>query len=295
MRRFSFLAIALAALVAAPTVAGRQQDPVAFRATADVVMVDVTVRSGRTAVTGLTPRDFVLLDNGVAQQIDGTTIEQVPVDLTLILDVSDSTSEYIEDFKARAQTINRMLRPGDRVRLLGVASEVTEVFPFRASGTPLPVESLRTRPGTSINDALLLSLVRAPDPGRRQLIVTFTDAIDTTSVSSASDVKTVAREARAVLHIALFGTSSEHDGAIQMLRAAAEATGGDMYAPETFGNAIDAFKQVFEDFRHSYVLRYVPHGVRAEGWHDLKVTLANPGDRRYTISARKGYVGGANK
>lgn len=295
MKRLRVLTIVLGPLVLMPAVFGRQQDPVAFRAAADVVMVDVSVRAGRSAVTGLTPKDFVLLDNGVAQQIDGTTIEQVPVDLTLILDVSDSTSPYIDDFKARAQTINRMLRPGDRVRLVGVAADVKEVFPFRAGGAPLPVEALRTRPGTSINDALLLSLVRAPDPGRRQLIVTFTDAIDTTSVSSASDVKTVAREARAVLHIALFGTTSEHDGAIQTLRAAAEDTGGDMYSPETFSNAVDAFKQVFEDFRHSYVLRYVPHDVRAEGWHDLTVTLANPGDRRYTISARKGYVGGAGK
>lgn len=291
MTRRRLCAIAACTTLAASTMAGRQQDPVAFRAITDGVMVDVTVRSGRTAVTGLTAKDFVLLDNGVRQEIDGTSIEQVPVDLTLILDVSDSTTQYIDDFKARAQTINRMLRPGDRVRLVAVASDVKEVFPFRAGGAPLPVETLRSRPGTSINDALLLSLVRAPEPGRRQLIVAFTDGIDTASVSSASDVEAVAREARAVLHIALFG-GAEGDGAVRLLRAAADQTGGDVYASETFSNAVDAFKQVFEDFRHSYVLRYMPRGVKAEGWHDLTVSLANPGDRRYTISARKGYVGG---
>ena len=292
MTRVRLFAIATGALLAASTLAGRQQDPVAFRSLTDLVMVDVTVRSGRTAVTGLTPADFVLLDNGVPQKIDGTTIEQVPVDLTLILDISDSTAPFIEDFKARAQTVNRMLRPGDRVRLVAVSSEVREVFPFRASGAPLPVDHLRSLPGTSINDALLLSLVRAPDPGRRQLIVTFTDGIDTSSVSSAADVAMVAREARAVLHIALFGGSAERDSVVRMLRSAAEQTGGDLYAPETFSNAVDAFKQVFEDFRHSYVLRYLPSGVRVEGWHELTVSLANPGNRRYTISARKGYVGG---
>ena len=292
MMRHRLLPIAIGSMLAAATLVARQQAPVTFRATTDLVMVDVTVRSGRTAVTGLTPADFVLLDNGVAQKVDGTTIEQVPVDLTLILDVSDSTSPFIDDFKSRAQTINRMLRVGDRVRLVAVASEVREVFPFRASGAALPVEALRSLPGTAINDALLLSLARASDPGRRQLIVTFTDAFDTSSVSSPSDVAAIAREASAVLHIALFGASAETDASIRLLRGAAEQTGGELYAPETFSNAVDAFKQVFEDFRHSYVLRYVPRGVRADGWHDLSVSLANPGDRRYTIRARKGYVGG---
>ena len=292
MMRHDLQAVAIVSTLAASTLVARQQDPATFRATANVVMVDVTVRSGRTAITGLTPADFLLLDNGVQQTIDGTSIEQVPVDLTLILDVSDSTSPFIDDFKARAQTINRMLRAGDRVRLVAVASDVREVFPFRAGGAPLPVEALRSRPGTAINDALLLSLVRAPDQGRRQLIVTFTDAVDTASVSNASDVAAVAREARAVLHIALFGSGGEGDGSIRLLRRAAQETGGEMYSPETFGNAIDAFKQVFDDFRHSYVLRYVPRGVRPDGWHELTVRLANPGDRRYSISARKGYVGG---
>jgi VWFA-related protein len=292
MTRALVSAIVTVATLGASPLVERQQDPAKFRSISEIVMVDVTVRSGRSTVTGLTPSDFVLLDNGVPQTIEATTIEQVPVDLTLILDVSDSTSPFIEDFKARAQTINRMLRPVDRVRLVAVASDVREVFTFRASGTPLPVEALRSRAGTSINDALLLSLVRAPDQGRRQLIVTFTDAVDTSSVSTPADVAAVAREARAVLHIALFGTTGEHDSAIRLLRAAAEETGGEMYAPDTFGSAVDAFKQVFEDFRHSYVLRYIPRGVRPDGWHDLTVRLANPGNRRYSISARKGYVGG---
>lgn len=284
-------ATVLGMIIAGVTVlAWRQDPPVAFRSRTDLVLVDVAVRYGKKPVKGMTTPDFVLRDNGVAQQIEATTIEQVPVDLTLILDVSDSTSPFIEDFKTRAQTINEMLRDGDRVRLIAVASQVLQIFPFRPGGSTLPVSGLRPLPGTSINDALALALVRGADQVRRQLIVTFTDAMDTSSVSNPADVVSIAREATAVLQVVLFGFGDTHAGA-RAFREAAEQTGGQAYPPGAFTTAIDAFAQIFEDFRHSYVLSYIPRGVKSEGWHDITVTMANPAASRFTVRAKKGYVG----
>ena len=52
-------------LAAAP-----QEPPRTFRATADVVSVEVSVRRDKRSVVGLTAADFDVLDNGVQQQID---------------------------------------------------------------------------------------------------------------------------------------------------------------------------------------------------------------------------------
>jgi len=290
------LAMAMAAMPAYKQPAARQESgaPQVFRATTDVVSVDVSVRAGGTAVTGLNSGDFELLDNGVPQRIEAVAIEEVPVDLTLILDTSSSTAGVIARFKANAQQVASMLRPDDRVRLITFSSTVTEVFPLQAGTDRLPVESLQARGGTALHDALLLALARRPDAGRRQLLVAFTDGVDTTSVVDAATVASVARRAECVLHLVL-STGYGTDGGIlppteRSLRAAAEATGGDLYRPGAFGDAVDAFREVFRDFRQSYVLQYAAQGVARGGWHEIKVRVTREG--RFTIRARKGYAGG---
>ena len=50
----------------------------------------------------------------------------------------------------------------------------------------------------------------------------------------------------------------------------------------------DAFVKAFDDFRTSYVLRYVLEGVPGPGWHDVAVRV--PG-RTYQIRASRGYFG----
>mgnify|MGYP006137767475 CR=1 FL=1 len=58
----------LAAFLAALTSLTPQQQT--FRATADMVIVDVSVRQGGQPVPGLATGDFVVLDNGVRQDIE---------------------------------------------------------------------------------------------------------------------------------------------------------------------------------------------------------------------------------
>ncbi|HUF23406.1 MAG TPA: hypothetical protein VMN81_04695 [Vicinamibacterales bacterium] len=72
-----------------------------------------------------------------------------------------------------------------------------------------------------------------------------------------------------------------------VLREAAEATGGALHVPGLFNSASSIFRKVFEDYRRSYLLRYTPEGVPREGWHDVVVTV--PAYPSYTVHARRGY------
>ena len=71
----------------AESAAGQQaappaQDPApVFRASADVVSVEASVRRDRRPVVGLTAADFTLLDNGVQQQITDVSYEKLPIDV----------------------------------------------------------------------------------------------------------------------------------------------------------------------------------------------------------------------
>jgi hypothetical protein len=64
------------------------QAPV-FRATTQVVTVQASVLQGKTPVEGLSPADFVLLDNGVRQRVEVMAVEATPLDVTLVFDENE--------------------------------------------------------------------------------------------------------------------------------------------------------------------------------------------------------------
>src|SRR5919112_32731 len=105
MRAAFHAAVTLAAIVVASAAPRGQapppQQPV-FRTGADVVSVDASVQRDRRPLTGLTAADFELLDNGVPQEISDVTYEKLPIDVTLLLDVSASVTGPILDELRRA-------------------------------------------------------------------------------------------------------------------------------------------------------------------------------------------------
>jgi len=80
----------LLSLVIAATASRPPQ--VTFRASVDLVRVDLlVVRDGRPVV-GLTRDDFEVQDNGVGQEIDQVSFEEVPIDVVLVFDASRSVA-----------------------------------------------------------------------------------------------------------------------------------------------------------------------------------------------------------
>src|SRR5438874_1324230 len=81
-------------LAAAPAIAagiaGLSAQERVFRSGVDGVTITVSVRSNNRPVAGLTGADFVLTDNGVEQELSTLAAENVPLDLTLLLDLSSS-------------------------------------------------------------------------------------------------------------------------------------------------------------------------------------------------------------
>jgi tetratricopeptide (TPR) repeat protein len=73
------------------------------------------------------------------------------------------------------------------------------------------------------------------------------------------------------------------------LKAGVDATGGGWHQTMllTEPSLTGTFREVFDDFRSSYVLRYTPQGVTRGGWHTIDVTV--PRAKGASVRARKGY------
>ncbi len=310
----------------APQTPASPQTPV-FRTAADLVTVGVAVRASGTPVGGLRAEDFVVLDNGVPQKIESITSEAVPADITVLVETGDDMQDYLGSVSNQLQKILALVQPADRVRVLAIDTYVTELLPLQRASDRPAVRALTGGGLTSAHDALAAALLQSSDPQRRQLIIAITDAVDSNSTLTAETVREIATQSSAELHIAyvtlgcecpplVYLTSAERLGAVAaqtggrrsrfwrpyhqspayrmthdfaVLKEAAVVTGGNAYLPGIFTDrtAAGIFKKVYDDYRHSYVIRYAPQGVKRDGWHELSVTL--PAYPNVEISARRGY------
>jgi VWFA-related protein len=296
-----------------------------FRSGVTGVVIPVSVRSGNKPVSGLTAADFELRDNGVVQALQDVSAEKIPVDLTLLLDLSSSVDgPMLQRLKMAVSDTAALLRSDDRIRLVAVSQALHEVFGFRAKAGAMPLEQLSAEGATSLYDGLAATMMRPTETGRRQLIVAFTDGRDSTSIIDEGAAKAIAQLSDAVVDIVVpiaaahggetrrlsqrAGGSPDSlagapnvsvngqgpagvapDGVPQVLSDLVAPTAGQVLALGTDESISRIFRTMLDDFRATYVLQYMPSGVDAPGWHDVDITVKKRG--KFDVRARNGYRG----
>jgi VWFA-related protein len=307
MRRLPILVWGLAATAwaAAPAGAVLQQEPrPTFRAGADVVAVEAAVRRDKRPVTGLKVSDFQLLDNGVAQQISDLNYERLPIDVSVVLDVSASvTGPVLEQLRQSVRRLKDDLGPRDRLKLVAFNMQIRRLADFEApaAATDSAFASLSGRGSSAIFDSVAVELAAPALEGRRQLIVLFTDGQDSSSITDPDAIFDVARRTTATIDIVLASTAPERSSASPFARSPGRPpiTIGRMYdqlARETGGlvvptapgeNLAATFRRTLADFRASYVLYFTPQGVDHTGSHTIDVRVKQDGA---DVRARRGYI-----
>jgi VWFA-related protein len=265
-----------------------------YHSVTSMVTVDVVVLRGRSPVTGLGAQDFALTDNGVPQRLESAAAAELPIDVSLAVDVSSSVIANLEAFKAEVRRFAKLLRPADRIRLVAFGTGVVEAVRMRPAGDALDLSALDVRGATSLNDALLYTLLWRPGERRRHLVIVLTDGIDTVSTMSGRGVVAAAARIEAVVHAILVPPAAEPASAWQRrsldaVRELAFNSGGRVHPLK---QAYNDFHRIVEDFRAGYILRYAPERVPADGLHKLSVTLNRPDAHRYVVRARKTYFAG---
>lgn len=161
-----------------------------FRTAADAVRVDVLVTSGNKPIGGLTTADFALTDNGVAQAIDLVAVEEIPFSMLLALDTSESMAgSPLADLKSAATAAVNAMRAGDRAAVVTFSEELRQRASWLPAGSGLTqaIENVRASGSTALFDAAFAALtLRDPEPGRRALVLFFSDGDDTSSWLPAS-------------------------------------------------------------------------------------------------------------
>jgi Ca-activated chloride channel homolog len=272
------------------TIAASPQTPT-FSSRLEVVRVDVLVTEDGRPVHGLKPADFDIRDEGVPQTVDIVSFEEIPLNVVLAMDISDSVSgDRLDHLRGASQAVLGRLTKTDQAGLVSFNNAV-EVRADLSHDTALVQSALdHVQPSgeTALVDGSYAAMVLAQSSGqdvRRGLVIVFTDGADTISWLTPERVLDASRRTDAVVYGVIVRSRSK----ASFLHELSDRTGGGMVEIDSTKDLADRFVAILDEFRQRYLVSYTPRGVSASGWHRLDVRVKG---RRVVVKARAGYLVG---
>ena len=224
-------------------------------------------RLSATFVKGLKREQFKLKEDGVAQRLTSFVGENIPLELVVATDVSDSMTEAMPTLKASVKAFLNALRPTDQVTLLAFNDNIFTVV--RRSTDPVArlkaVDRLAPWGGTALYDALLTGLnTVGKQPGRRALVV-FTDGEDQNSASTIKRVESRLETSDATIYTIGLGRSVKDKALAGILQHLAEMSGGRAFLIDRAAQLSQVFGDIVEELSNQYLLSYASSNEKRDG------------------------------
>jgi VWFA-related protein len=270
------------------SVGAAPQSP-AFTSKIEAVRVDVLVTDNGQPIRGLGRADFEVVDNGVPQQVELVSFDEIPLNVILALDMSDSVAgQRLEQLRGAGGGLLAALHKEDQSALV-TFSHAVQLGAKLTSDVAMVREALGEAHGTgqtALVDGTYAGIMVGESDAGRGLLIVFSDGVDTSSWLRADAVLDTAKRADVVV----YGVSVVSRLKPEFLREITSLTGGRMFEIEKTTNLAATFLGILDEFRHRYLVSYTPKGVAKDGWHKLEVRVKN---RRATVKARPGYLAGS--
>lgn len=291
MRRRAAACVVVAACLSGTVLGGQLPT---FRSSLELVRVDVSVTRAGQPVLALGPGDFEIRDNGVRQSVQQVLVEHVPLDLTLVLDISSSVEgEKLRRLVDAARQLVEGLSADDRVALVAFSHQVSLRQSLAAGVEAVmgDLSAMRASGATALNDAIFTALVQRELNLHRAVTVVFSDGVDNASWLSERQVVDLAVRGDEVVHVVAespyAGASGERSRPRRPLfDDLTRATAGHLWWVSDPSSLASAFVEILRDIRSRYLLVYEPRNTPGAGWHTLDVRLTRG---RGEVTARPGY------
>jgi len=266
-----------------------------FRSSVDMVGLTVTVTDARgREITGLTPDNFAVYEDGVQQQVSLFGSEKVPLDVALVIDTSSSMHAVHPVVKRGACALLGKLRDGDR----GLVVDVKQRIQIRGgldadlSHVVRSINSLSTDGSTALYDGLYMSLQefarerRQRPEIRRQALVVFSDGLNNASHVRFEDVSELARALDVTIYTIMLNDGQLSQAIardVHVARAAWEMraltldTGGRAFFPIKAGELAAIYDTIARELVNQYTLAYVAPPARPkQALRRISVSLLPP-------------------
>jgi len=291
----------LACLVVVPAQSQVGGQRPSFRATIDIVSLNVTVIDGANRyIVDLDQPDFSVFEDGVKQDIVFFTRRPQPIALSLLLDSSASMEDKLETLQIAAANFVRRLKPNDLAQVIDFDSRVSIRQGFTANQSELEgaIRQAVSGGSTSLHNAIYISLkelgkikAQNEEDVRRQALIVFSDGEDTSSLVSFEEVLDLAKRSETSIYtIALRGTETNTRGfreAEFIMRQLAQETGGRSFFPAKITDLDGVYSQIADELASQYTIGYTSKNPKSDGaFRRVVVQVARPG---VTPRTKRGY------
>jgi Ca-activated chloride channel homolog len=250
----------------------------------DLQPVEVQVKDAHgNDVSGLSAKDFTVLENGKPQKIAFFDAGKGPVSIVVLVDSSNSVSSdaNLGSAQAIAAQFMRMGHPGDEISAMDFTDQMGPFQHLTPEQLLNPsTVSLASAPssGSALYDAIASALCHLrSSKNPRQAIIVITDGIDQHSRISLQQLIGLVRSSRAQLFmIGLQSRSDFHfqghaasrltlisghdiDNPVFVFRSLMTESGAESFIPKSQTGLNEALKAVSSMLQSEYTLAYYPH------------------------------------
>jgi VWFA-related protein len=296
-----------------------------LRVDVPIVNLDVNVILDKTHqfVPGLKPANFLVLEDGVEQEVQTVRMAQTPITAVMLLEFAANSYAYIRDMQNASASFYHSLRPNDYVAVITFDMR-THILTDFTNDKDVVADSLRslmipTFNETNTFDALYETLDRTSRIEGRKYIILIGSGRDTFSKLTLDKILAKVKSTPNVTIFSIgtgalaaeLGDARGQVGAIgrmdtlqaqNQLKTFAEMTGGLYFNPMFQGALPDIFAQINDSIRNEYVITYRPTNTKNDGsYRKVKVLLVDNEGKplrmqdekqkpvKYSVIARDGY------
>ena len=285
----------------------QEQEQAPIQIGVNLVVIDATVKDKNGQIMDdLKKEDFEVREDGRQEKLGLFSRDELPVDLALVLDLSDSIGPFLGPLRDAANTTLAALKPQDQVALFTFATDAQLRVPLTTDKNKIAEEisSFQVGGATNINDGIFVAseyLLKNAPMGRHVIILISDDVGTSAGGEGTRDIVTETLAADATVYnlkIPGYNPSSTlfysamTPGLVD-IRKVTEQTGGEIFDVKNVASLTDTFGALIHRIKTRYTLGYYTMASGAEGKaHKLDVRLAPKFGKKggnYTLLAKSGF------
>jgi len=299
--------VALFGLIVLPSLArpqetspsqSRRGDEYTIRVNADSVVLHATVQNRNgILVSGLGKDNFQVYEDGVLQQIDYFSHEDIPVTVGLVVDNSGSMRPKRPEVIAAALAFARSSNPQDQMfvvnfnELVSLGLPADTPFTDQAAQLEVALSRIAADGETALYDAVAAALEHLKKGNQdKKVLIVISDGGDNASKHNLAQIMAMAGHPDAIIYTIGLFIAEDPDRNPGVLKRLAKDTGGEAFLPESVGEVLPICERIARDIRNQYTIAYAPANRKQDGtYRVIQVKAKAPGNGGLIVRTRAGY------
>ena len=294
-----FVLLGITQLLESSPQQNRPGDPFGISVNVEVVVLHATVRNRQgVPVSGLDREDFQVYEDGILQQIETFSHDDMPATIGLVVDSSGSMRTKILEVIVAAVAFVRSSNPADQMFVVhfndSVSFGLPEETPFTSNPYQLKAALSKIAPAgmTSLYDAVAAALEHLKTGNRdKKVLIVISDGGDNASKHKLPEILAMAKQSDTIIYAMGLFDPGDPDGNPGVLKRLARSTGGEAFLPDSMAEVLPICERIAREIRNQYAITYVTTNKKQDGtYRVVQVKTRTPGrQERLSARTRSGY------